>query len=364
MTIKVASQDDLDRITAFLSRFGQIQQSRCGEDFVLIYQPIETVFKDFRGASTSTSRVFKVSRALLDKGTSDGLTPWDFMSTHERDEILVWLTDKRGKELEIAKGNMEKCQKQWELRMQEFAAENTAGTTRIRHCPFIVPRSEWLPDLGLVGEYKTTVEAHIPGSLMNPVLEKVVETVVEVENAENEEPAPAMQQAPLTRMGIKLEPEEFMNISAFGDSTSALGDSGLRPNSSDVADRLLAFRLDSQSSPQTSIYEHPPAYITSQRPENIRMEMAAEKRPVPMSHQQVVWRVEEFVKQARKEEEAREAEEAERKGICLTNYPYHKRKFEADAERIEIASNLHKRTSTEKGYAFGKGKGKGKATKK
>lgn len=139
--------------------------------------------------------------------------------------------------------------------MKEFAAENTAGTTKIRWCPFIVPRSEWLPDLGVVGEYKTTVEAHIPGSLVSPVLERVVEAVVEVNNAEDEEVPPAMQQAPLTRMGIKLEPEEFMNVSSFGDSTSALGDSGLGPNSPDVADRLLAFRLDSQTSPQTSIYE-------------------------------------------------------------------------------------------------------------
>lgn len=91
-------------------------------------------------------------------------------------------------------------------------------------------------------------------------------------------------------------------------------------------------------------------------------EMATEKRPVSMTHQQVIWRVEEFVKQARKEEEEREREEAEHKGICLTNLPYHKRKFEEEAERIEIASTLHKRdrTSTKRDSFLAREKARGR----
>lgn len=365
ISIRISNQDDLDKVTAYLSRFGHIQQSRSGDSYVLIYQPIETVSKDYHGSSTTTSRVFQVSRALINKGVTDGLNPWDYMKEHERDEVLVWLTDKRRKELEIAKDNMERCQRQWELRMAEFSAENPAGTTRRRKCPVLVPRSEWLPDLQLIGEYKTTVEAHIPGPMANPILERVVETVVEIENAEEEDVPPAMRRAPLTHMGIKLDPDEFMRASSLGSATSPLGDSGLGPNSPDVADRLLACRLDAES-PRVSIFDSPQQWSSTPRPEHVVRSPATEQRSVPMSHQEVIWKVEEFVKQARREEEAREAEEAEHEGVHLSTMAYHKRKFEAEAERLEIAATLDKRNrpSESRSIMFGKGKGRGTSSKK
>lgn len=145
VTIRLNDAEDLEKVVAFLSRYGQVQVARAGESKV--YSLYETLVEDWTGTQATTSRVYQVSRAQLETISTDNLNPWDFFLTVERDRVMVLISNLQRDALEIAKKNMERCTSMWKARMRELDAENADGTTKVVRCPYIVPKAEWVEEI-------------------------------------------------------------------------------------------------------------------------------------------------------------------------------------------------------------------------
>lgn len=335
-----------------------------------VFHPIETQIEDRSRVVTPTSRVYQVSRAQAQAIAADSLNPWDFMSNAERDRVMVLVSSLRQEALAIAKDNMERCNAMWESRRRQLDAEEAAGSTRIMRCPYVVPKSEWIREIQLVGLYLSTVEAR-SGPFMETSLENVFEATVEVTNAEEDIP-PAMWDrpaTPLSQVVIKADPE---------GTPDPLQDSGLGVQLAEVADKLVD--LQRASTPvQISIYDKDSTrcsfgdWINRNQPIIEKHSDSVRRRPIedsssdvkfpqPMSDREIADGVEKFIKRARRNQEKKEAleavcekEEAERAESLLE---YHRRRCIAQAERIARTAIPMEMSSGDQ-FSPGKGKGKG-----
>lgn len=203
--------------------------------------------------------------------------------------------------------------------MRELSAEDATGTTKIIRCPYVIPKSEWLREIQLVGKYVATVES-IWDQGREPELVTVFEATAEISNAEDDIP-PAMRDVnttPLPRFSLR---EEQTNMQ----------DSGLGAQMSEMSERMFELQLASTPTAM-SIYDRQNTsspYIrpediqgpstcrysrgesVSRRPGNINQELQEDRFPVLKTHRERESEVEAFIKKARREQELAEAREKE-----------------------------------------------------